>query len=135
MVKRILNLYIDAIGEGTLNVSTTIPKQTLKLVGYGWRFSSTTDSTNAKVLFLNLDCLTSGCGAYNNTQGLFTGDTQNINGTIMLNTAYATFISNGVSQYYEMQDDIDSQINYRLTSCGTLANLQNLTLSFEYESD
>lgn len=136
MTKRILNLYIDAIGTGTLKCSGKIPKQTLKLVSYGWRFANSTDPTNAKVMFLNFDFLTNGVGAYNNTQNLFTStDKENMNGTIMLSCAYQTFISHGANQYYDMQDDIDGDINYKLTGAGTLANLSNLVLSFEYEDD
>lgn len=135
MTKKMLNIYIDQTGAGSLKCSGKIPRQTLKLVSYGWRFDSTTDATNAKVLFLNFDFLTNGIGAYNDTQSLFTGEKEMLNGTIMLNTAYGTFISHGIGGYYDMQDDIDGDITYKLTAVGTLANLRNLTITFEYEED
>lgn len=137
MVKRVFNIFLDKMGVNTLYTTTKIPKQTLRLVALGYRFSVSGDATSCKNLFLNLDFLVNGCGAYNldNTY-LSNIEEQDLSNSLMIPTNASTnFIQ--MNQYIDMIDDIDGEIHYKLTSSGsfTTANFYGLTLSFEYEDD
>lgn len=136
MTKRIFNIFIDKMGVGTLKTSTKIPKQTLKLISYGYRFSVSGDATSCKNLLLNLDFLSNGCGAYNPDYTYFANtDPNDLSNSILINVSASVFTSSGINQLIDMVDDIDSGINYKLTSSGsfTTANFYGLTLTFEYE--
>ena len=135
MTKRILNLFLDKTGSGTLKVSKKIPKQTLKLVAIGYRFSVSGDATSCKNMFLSLDFLVDGCGAYNTDNTYLSNiNPQDLENSIMIPiNASVNFVA--MNQMIDMSDDIDGEIVYKLTSAGsfTVANFYGLTLSFEYE--
>lgn len=137
MAKRVFNLFVDKMGTGRLKTSTKIPKQTLKLVAIGYRFSVSGDATSCKNLFVNLDFLVNGCGAYNEDHTYLSNiQPQDLENSLMIPTNASTnFIA--MNQYIDMIDDIDGEIVYKITSSGsfTTANFHGLTLSFEYEDD
>lgn len=137
MTKRIFNVFLDKMGTNILKTTTKIPKQTLKLVMVGYRFSVSGDATSCKNLLVNFDFLVNGCGAYND-DNTYLGNIQedDLSNSILIPVNASTnFVP--VSMYIDMQDDIDGDIHYKITSSGsfTTANFYGLTLSFEYEDD